>query len=120
MVGTPSAVPVKSPKLAVMSLRTTAGSASALGPFEPSPGNGPPVSDGTSVVHSAVPVMSPVVSPVVFAVVVSASLVVLAASFELDPHAARKASALPPASNFSATRRSIMWLASNARPRSKS
>jgi hypothetical protein len=38
LVGTPSAVPPASPKLVVMSLRTTPLSASTLGPFVPSPG----------------------------------------------------------------------------------
>jgi hypothetical protein len=46
--GTPSAVVVEEPKLERMSPRTTPESSSTLGPFEPSPGKGPPVSSGTS------------------------------------------------------------------------
>jgi hypothetical protein len=51
--GTPSATPEAEPKLDVMSLRTTPLSVSAFGPFEPSPGNGPAVSSGISVVDEA-------------------------------------------------------------------
>ena len=86
MVGTPSALPVASPKLLVMSVRTTPLSASAFGPFEPSPGYGPAVSSGISLVLVAVLVL-----PVV-----------------LDsPHAARNAAAAPPVSTLSARRRLI-------------
>jgi hypothetical protein len=46
--GTPSATPDAEPMLERMSLRTTPDSASASGPFEPSPGNGPAVSSGIS------------------------------------------------------------------------
>ena len=38
VVGTPLAVPDASPKLVVMSLRTTPLSVSTFGPLEPSPG----------------------------------------------------------------------------------
>src|SRR6478609_1111115 len=44
--GMPSAVPVRSPKLERMSLRTTPLWLRTSGPFEPSPGNGPAVSSG--------------------------------------------------------------------------
>ena len=48
VIGTPSATPLASPKLLVMSERTTPDSASTLGPLEPSPGYGPAVSSGIS------------------------------------------------------------------------
>ena len=48
VVGTPSATPEASPKLLVMSWRTTPLSVSTLGPLEPSPGYGPAVSSGIS------------------------------------------------------------------------
>ena len=48
MVLTPSAVPDASPKLFLMSRRTTPLSVRAFGPLEPSPGYGPAVSSGTS------------------------------------------------------------------------
>src|SRR5437879_10033359 len=50
--GMPLATVADVPKLLRMSLRTTPLSPSALGPFEPSPGNGPAVSSGM-VVQSA-------------------------------------------------------------------
>ncbi|HEU4896598.1 MAG TPA: hypothetical protein VFX88_03375 [Actinomycetota bacterium] len=46
--GTPSAVVVEDPTLERMSLRTIPESSSTLGPFDPSPGNGPAVSSGTT------------------------------------------------------------------------
>src|SRR5215207_5657781 len=42
----PSATPDADPKLLVMSLRTMPDSVSTFGPFDPSPGYGPPVSSG--------------------------------------------------------------------------
>jgi hypothetical protein len=51
--GTPSAVPpAESPKLFLMSLRTTPLSFRTFTPFEPSPGKGPAVSSGISA-HAA-------------------------------------------------------------------
>jgi hypothetical protein len=61
--GTPSAVVVEEPKLERMSLRTMPESSSTLGPFDPSPGYGPPVSSGT-LVRSALPEDEPVVPEV--------------------------------------------------------
>ena len=51
--GTPSATPEPVPKLLVMSLRTMPLSVSTLTPFDPSAGNGPPVSSGISVAAAA-------------------------------------------------------------------
>src|ERR671914_2085873 len=53
VVGTPSATPEALPKLFVMSSRTTPLSVRTLGPFDPSPGNGPAVSSGISDVVPA-------------------------------------------------------------------
>src|SRR5262245_28078287 len=44
--GTPVATELGSPRVVLMSLRTMPESASAFGPFEPSPGYGPAVSSG--------------------------------------------------------------------------
>ncbi len=49
-MGTPSAVPLDSPKLERMSLRTIPLCSRTSGPFEPSPGYGPAVSSGISPV----------------------------------------------------------------------
>ena len=54
MSGTPAATVVDDPKLERISLRTTPLSARMFGPFEPSPGNGPAVSSGTSAQLAAV------------------------------------------------------------------
>src|SRR3954447_2098613 len=58
--GTPSALPLLPSKLERMSLRTTPLSLSTSGPFEPSPGNGPPVSSGITE-HDPTAVEAPVV-----------------------------------------------------------
>ena len=55
--GIPAAVPERSPKLERMSWRTTPLSTRTLGPLEPSPGNGPPVSWGTASTGSPPPVV---------------------------------------------------------------
>src|SRR3954453_5681980 len=47
--GTPDAVVAEEPKPLRMSDRTMPESSGTLTPLEPSPGNGPPVSSGTSV-----------------------------------------------------------------------
>src|SRR3954454_5608417 len=102
VMGTPSAVPLISPKLDRMSLRTMSLSVSTLGPLEPSPGYGPAVSSG-----------------------ISATCVGLAAAaalddeeneegdvdaaedgFAFDPHAARNAATPAPAMSFKARLRS--------------
>ena len=72
MSGTPSAVPDAEPKLVVMSLRTMPLSVSTLTPFEPSAGNGPPVSSGISAScrrRAVPPVAAVVVAAAVLAVV---------------------------------------------------
>src|SRR3954447_8851625 len=55
VMGTPSAVPLISPKLDRMSLRTMPLSVSTSGPLEPSPGYGPAVSSGISPEAVVVP-----------------------------------------------------------------
>src|SRR6187549_454814 len=70
--GTPSAVPLRPPKLERMSLRTTPEVVSTLGPFDPSPGNGPAVSFGTSA-HVVDP-LAPVVPVAAVASVAAAAL----------------------------------------------
>jgi hypothetical protein len=52
VTGTPSAVPAYDPKLDRMSLRTTPDSTRTFGPFDPSPGYGPAVSDAAAVVQA--------------------------------------------------------------------
>ena len=52
--GTPSATVVDVPKLDLMSLRTIPLSVRTLTPLLPSPGNGPPVSCGISVVAASI------------------------------------------------------------------
>jgi hypothetical protein len=116
VVGTPEATVVDVPKLDVMSLRTMPLSASAFGPFDPSPGNGPAVSsligvhvavDAVSAdaavasVADAMVVVDPTaaaVAPVV-AAVLPAAAVVWEALLSL-PHAASANNVLP-ASIFS-------------------
>src|SRR5215207_2626797 len=87
--GTPSTVPLMPSKLEVMSLRTTPFSASTSGPFEPSPGNGPPVSSGNAehevTVDAAEPAVVVVAALVVGVVDDDAPSVVAAARFESFP-----------------------------------
>ena len=87
----------------VMSLRTTPLSASTSGPFEPSPGNGPPVSSGITEQSVTVAAVEPAVVVVAPLVVVEvdddAPLVVAVASVEsLPPEHPATASPRPPRS----------------------
>ena len=99
-MGTPVAVPLASPKLVRMSLRTIPLSVSTFGPFVPSPGNGPPVSSGIAVVAPAAPLVVDDDPP--------AEDDVVAEDDEdeseepLAPHAAATVTTLMPARNFSA------------------
>src|SRR5829696_4881882 len=106
--GTPSAVPVMPSKLVVMSLRTTPLSASASGPFEPSPGYGPAVSSGMIVQSVTVAAVEPAVvvaAPDVPEVDDDAPFVVAVASLlSLPPEHPTTARPRPPSST-SAPRR---------------
>ena len=84
VVGMPSATPDASPKLFVMSWRTTPLSVRTFGPFEPSPGYGPAVSSGISL-----------------------ALAVPADSDDEPPHATSTAEPKPPSITPSALRRLI-------------
>src|SRR5689334_24284907 len=80
--GTPFATPLAEPMLDRMSPRTTPSSVRTLGPFDPSPGNGPSVSSGIFEQLESVPAAS-----VVAVVDVDAPFVV--AAVVVDPDARR-------------------------------
>src|SRR5438046_5028797 len=95
--GTPAATVDEFPKLDRMSWRTTPLWVRTSGPFEPSPGNGPAVSAGISVLQSAVadaPTDAPAVEPELAAGV----------SVAATPHAASPA-ATPPKPRLLSSRR---------------
>src|SRR6478609_5642531 len=102
--GTPVATVVLDPNELRMSMRTTPLSDRTSGPFEPSPGNGPAVSSGISVTHSAVPDEA------------DAAADALAVAPEPVPHATRPR--LSPASPMPmrTRRRSMRVSTSKARP----
>src|SRR5918992_5689830 len=112
VVGTPSATPEALPKLFVMSPRTTPLSVRTLGPFDPSPGNGPAVSSGISDV---VPVEDSVSED---DVAVAPAPVVVSPSE--PPQAATIAEPTPPASRPTAVRRGKSRGGANERPPSGS
>src|SRR5215204_1672754 len=82
--GTPCASPLAEPKLARMSLRTIPLWVKALGPLEPSPGNGPAVSSGIGVEVSVAAAVVAVV-PAAPAVAVAGVLVALDAVVAVPP-----------------------------------
>ena len=95
--------------LFVMSLRTTPLSASTFGPLEPSPGNGPAVSSGISVVASP---------PLAVAEVVRRRGRRSAAAVRGEPQAASASEPMLPANTVTARRRLISLGRSNCSPRS--
>src|SRR5215218_9885523 len=101
-MGTPSAVPLASPKLDRISLRTMPLSDSTFGPFDPSPGYGPAVSSGISPED-------------VDADAVDEDVVVEPVS-DLLPHAARPNVVTPRPSARSTCRRPIKVPRSKPRP----